>query len=158
MLYLGSSTTVAGKPALEEAVMRHNNTQISPKQIETLYQSAIKLQASNLDVALQQLSEAAECGHPPALNHLGMLYLVGRQVPLNVTRGIDYLEKAANQGISEARYTLGMTFIQGSLVRRDIQRGLRYLAIAAKHGHAKSDSQWRWCMALEGVLWSRPKY
>ena len=76
----------------------------------------------------------------------------------NISHAIEELEVAAQRGNVESYYKLGMIYILGQSVRRNIPLGLRYLAIAAQHGHIPSASQWRWRMALEGVLWSRAKF
>ncbi|MEO5350187.1 MAG: hypothetical protein H7836_11135 [Magnetococcus sp. YQC-3] len=94
------------------------------------------------------LHRAAERGDATAQNDLGMLYALGKGVPLNAQTAVKWFRKAAEQGDAEAQYNLSLMYGRGQGVAQDDQEAMRWARKAAEQGYAKAQ-------ALLGVMYER---
>jgi TPR repeat protein len=73
----------------------------NPRLMHNLARSLDRAGAYNVADAWYQ--KAADLNWAPSENNLGVMYLYGRGVPLNLTRGISLLRKAVEQGYAQAK-------------------------------------------------------
>ena len=92
--------------------------------------------------AFKYWARAAQLGDALAHYHLGLLYLRGRGVELDMQKATHHWEEAAIGGEPAARYNLGVR--EGKLRRN--QRAAKHLIIAANMGHDDSIATLRDCV------------
>jgi len=81
--------------------------------------------------ALKELKLFAEQGNPEAEALLGLMYNLGRGVPLDVDQAMKWFKAAANQGNAEGQCRLGSLYL-----KTDTAQGLRLLKLSAEQGFA----------------------
>jgi len=57
--------------------------------------------------------EKAQAGDPKAQCNVGVFYVNGKSVPLNIRLGIEWLHRSADQGFSYAQYVLAEIYTSG---------------------------------------------
>lgn len=92
--------------------------------------------------AIQMLTPLANNGNPLAQYRLGMIYYLGKGVPEDEVKAINWWKKAAAQGYTEAMFALGSAYLFGSQAAKTVPDGDREAAIwyfqAASAGHAEA--------------------
>ena len=63
---------------------------------------------------------------PLALYKLGILYLEGKCIELNLSRGVFLLKLAANKRVINAHFSLGFLYQEGKFVKKDIEESIKY--------------------------------
>ena len=81
--------------------------------------------------ALKELKLLAEQGNPEAQALLGLMYNLGRGVPLDVDQAMKWSKAAADQGNAEGQCRLGSLYL-----KTDTAKGLRLLKLSAEQGFA----------------------
>lgn len=89
----------------------------------------------NPDKAVELLVESAEYGNSIAKYKLGKMYLLGLDVPKNITAAVVWLEDAIEDGNEYAEYLLGKTLLRSEDVDPDYERGEELLRTAADKGN-----------------------
>lgn len=94
--------------------------------------------ASNLpqDVptALKFLEDAANRGHGPAQNELGIRYQQGNALPKDIARARTFFEMAAAQNMPAAQVNLGLLLVKGEGVVKDYDAAFKLFDTAAGTG------------------------
>ncbi len=81
--------------------------------------------------ALKELKRLAEQGNAEAQALLGLMYNLGRGVPLDVDQAMKWFKAAADQGNAEGQCRLGSLYL-----KTDTAQGLRLLKLSAEQGFA----------------------
>jgi len=81
--------------------------------------------------ALKELKLLAEQGNAEAEALLGLMYNLGRGVPLDVDQAMKWFKAAADQGNAEGQCRLGSLYL-----KTDTAQGLRLLKLSAEQGFA----------------------
>ncbi len=83
----------------------------------------------NYATALKELKPLAEHGNPDAQALLGLMYNLGRGVPLDIAQARKWYKAAADQGNAAGRCRLGSMSL-----KQDPAEGLRLLKLSAEQG------------------------
>ena len=86
---------------------------------------------------------SAEHGSDIAQVHLGLRYLVGRDVPQDYEEAAKWLRRAADQGQEVAQHSLGEMYAKGEGVQRDFVQAHIWFNLAAAHGYEDAEKA-RW--------------
>jgi len=73
--------------------------------------------------------------------NLGLLYLDGRGVPMDLSQAVKWISRSAEQGYDKAQLNLGAMYSSGNGVKRDFVQGYKWLNICASQGNAKCAAQ-----------------
>jgi len=114
----------------------------------------IALQSHASSAAYQQAIKAANSGdyaqaHAIFLNAakegdtwsqfgLGVIYLEGQGVPVNISQSTQWFQKAANQGLSFAQFNLGNAYLHGRGVEPNLTKAAFWWQQAAEQGNANA--------------------
>ena len=79
--------------------------------------------------------KAAAQGDPYAAYRLGKLYLMGKDVPKDSAKALEYLNASARQGSQYAQYTLGKLYLTGEGVAQDREQAYRWFQASASQGN-----------------------
>lgn len=90
--------------------------------------------------AIEYYEKSADYGSMTAMYNLGRLYLDGANgsVPINTTKGIDWLSKAAENEYGPAAEEVGDYYYNGQFVEKDLKKARHNYEIAAKEGMTKA--------------------
>ena len=91
---------------------------------------------SNYIEAFRSLSPFSGWGNAEAELDLGKMYLYGRGVIEDVSKGIYLLESSASSGNSIAQYSLGNIYQDGKIISTNFARAAQLLRKSALQGHA----------------------
>jgi TPR repeat protein len=83
----------------------------------------------NYAAALKELKPLAERGNPEAEALLGMMYNLGRGVPLDLAQAEKWYKAAADQGNAQAECQLGSMYL-----KKDTAQGIKLLKLSAEQG------------------------
>jgi uncharacterized protein len=89
-------------------------------------------QAADYRTAYNGFKSLAQDRHVKAQYLLGLLYLNGQGVNLNVERGIDWLKEAASNGSYLAAAELGQIYAAGKGVAQDAQEAAKWIDLSTK--------------------------
>ncbi len=95
-------------------------------------------QAANPPAARQSLGMLARAGNTSAQLLLGLKYLNGTGVAINIDRATGWLQRAASGGQPVAQEVLGVLYQTGTGVATDMPRAIRLYEAAAKAGNVKA--------------------
>jgi TPR repeat protein len=95
--------------------------------------------------ALAALEAAFEAGYNNAANCISDAYLLGRDLPLDVTLGHEWLNKVAERGDARSMAILGHYLVTGSHGKTDVTHGIALLYDAINHGYTPA---YAWLGAL----------
>ena len=90
--------------------------------------------------ALALFREAAQAGHAPAQESLGLLYETGVVAPQDMKEAARWYERAAKQGRPTAAYNLGLLYAWGRGVAKNEAEAAWWTEIAAERG--LPEAQW----------------
>lgn len=132
--------TVAEDEEIEAEIEDTMNPQERRSVMWQLYRQAKEcLDKESLDYnpekAVELLMESAEYGNSIAKYKLGKMYLLGLDVPKNITAAIVWLEDAIDDGNEYAEYLLGKTLLRSEDIDTDYERGEELLRSAANKGN-----------------------
>jgi uncharacterized protein len=85
---------------------------------------------------LKLLQSAAEKGHAPAQNELGLRFQRGTGVAANPTEAIKWYEKASQQNFVSAQVNLGLLLVKGEGLPQDLKRAAELFQKASDAGDA----------------------
>lgn len=100
------------------------------------------------------LFAAADAGHAPSENLLGMLHDRGRGFPKNPNDAAYWYRRAAEQNHAVAQFNLGALYRSGTGVPRDDDAAFGWFYGAAQQGHA--EAQYQMALMLEDGI-GRPR-
>lgn len=86
-------------------------------------------------------------GNSDAKNLLGMMYELGKGVPVNLDKSVAYYRQAAEQGNRYAQYNLAVSFDAGTGVPQNYRQAVKWFERAAKQG--VSSAQYDLAVMLE---------
>jgi TPR repeat protein len=96
------------------------------------------LHASDDDIDITALTEAAEKGDADAQFALGSAYQMGDGVPQNDIKGAYWIKKSANQGNLDAQFNLGIVYRGGYGVSQDLITAYMWLEMAVAAGSTRA--------------------
>ena len=94
--------------------------------------TAVDTPPEQVQMLLEQLTQAAEAGQAPAQYALGRLYRDGGFVEKNHLRSVIWLTQAAKQGDRRAMYTLGKLYLEED----DLPTAMRWFRKSAELGYS----------------------
>ncbi|KAJ1636474.1 hypothetical protein T492DRAFT_959196 [Pavlovales sp. CCMP2436] len=95
---------------------------------------------------------AADKGHGPAQNNLGLCYHFGEGTPKDHVKAARYFRLAADQGVAGAQAALGAAYYRGEGCPIDHVKAAHYYRLAADQGDAKAQVNFAKCYSRgEGV-------
>lgn len=102
--------------------------------------------ARDHDKAFYYYKRAAELGHVPAQNSLGVMYRFGQGTPTDLALAKDWFLKAANANESRAQSSLGQMYLSGIGAEQNRAEALFWLKLSARQGDATASR------ILDGLL------
>ncbi len=84
----------------------------------------------------RQLRKEAEAGNAQAQFNLGVMYGIGKGVPKDAAKKVEWYQKAAAQGHADAQYRLGVAYRDGNGVPKDTAKAVEWYQKAAAQGNA----------------------
>ena len=98
-------------------------------------------QKGDFVTAAKEWRPIAEQGDPAVQFNLGLLYLDGQGVPLDLDQAVKWFNRSAEQGYDKAQLNLGALYSVGKGVKRDYVQAYKWLNICASTGNAKCVAQ-----------------
>ena len=95
---------------------------------------------TDVDKAIELLTEAERKGSIRAKSRLGRMFLEGIGVPLDQAHAVTLLLEAAEQGDDEAMGFLALAYLGGQGVAQDKARGVALMIKAAEAGNVEAQS------------------
>ncbi|MBF0106904.1 MAG: SEL1-like repeat protein [Deltaproteobacteria bacterium] len=95
-----------------------------------------KIDNSENESLHERIQKEAEQGDARAQCHLGEMFHIGEEVPLDMDKAMYWYNKSAEQGYALAQYHLGTIYIYGDGLPRDSEKALYWYQKAAEHGNA----------------------
>ena len=96
-------------------------------------------ESANCAESLNWLRKAAEQGYSPAQYQLGLLYLLGRKLPMDEVQALDWFRKADQSGSNpDAQYAISQMYGMGVGVPKNETMRVAWLCKAAESGHAEA--------------------
>jgi TPR repeat protein len=92
--------------------------------------------AKNYSLALKEVVPLAKAGNAEAQHLLGLMYYMGRGVPIDYPLAMQWHRKAALQGKADAQYVVGAMYYTGNAVPQDQKAAISWFRKAAEQGHA----------------------
>ncbi|MET0091626.1 MAG: tetratricopeptide repeat protein [Candidatus Thiodiazotropha sp.] len=90
------------------------------------------LESQDYLAAARLFNRMAKRDHVKAQYQLGLLYLSGKGVDLDVEKGVDWLKRAAEGGSYKAANELSQIYLSGKGVERDEQEAIKWLELATR--------------------------
>lgn len=94
----------------------------------------------DINLALDNLKEAAELDHKMANEMLGLIYYYGVDVPVDFHNAYIHLSEAGVGASAEAKMVLGKLLYAGDGVDKNYEEAFKYLAEAANSGHTDAQA------------------
>jgi len=91
--------------------------------------------------AAKEWRPLADQGDPAVQFNLGLLYLDGQGVPMDLDQAVKWFTRSAEQGYDKAQLNLGAMYSVGKGVKRDYVQAYKWLNICASQGNAKCAAQ-----------------
>jgi len=91
--------------------------------------------------AAKEWRPLADQGDPAVQFNLGLLYLDGQGVPMDLDQALKWFTRSAEQGYDKAQLNLGAMYGAGNGVKRDYVQAYKWLNICAAQGNAKCSAQ-----------------
>lgn len=88
----------------------------------------------NAEMALGNIRQAAEAGHPDAIGAMGFLYARGLAVPKDPTVAADWFRRGAEAGSAKAQLNYGTVLLAGEGVPKDEAAAVFWITRAAEAG------------------------
>jgi hypothetical protein len=98
-------------------------------------------QKGDFVTAAKEWRPIAEQGDAAVQFNLGLLYLDGQGVPLDLDQAVKWFNRSAEQGYDKAQLNLGALYSVGKGVRRDYVQAYKWLNICASTGNQKCVAQ-----------------
>ncbi len=98
-------------------------------------------QKGDFVTAAKEWRPIAEQGDAAVQFNLGLLYLDGQGVPLDLDQAVKWFNRSAEQGYDKAQLNLGALYSVGKGVKRDYVQAYKWLNICASTGNAKCVAQ-----------------
>ncbi len=86
------------------------------------------------EFTMESAPAAAAGGDPKAEYFLGQHYAVGKGVPTDYTKAVEFLRQSANQGYAPAQTALGSCYAHGDGVKQDYAEAMQWYRKAAAQG------------------------
>jgi TPR repeat protein len=107
-----------------------------PSLDETVKRGSEAWASGDFAEALKLLLPAALKGNPVAQHRIGVMYVMGQEVPTDYAEATRWFRKAAEQGQGESQYSMGLRYLWGQSVAQDDKEAARWLKLAADQGVA----------------------
>ena len=117
------------------------------EELDPLEKGLNAYHAGDFKAAYNFTKPLAYQGNPDAKNLLGMMYELGKGVPVNLDKSVAYYRQAAEQGNRYAQYNLAVSFDAGTGVPQNYREAVKWFRQAAKQG--VSSAQYDLAIMLE---------
>ena len=125
----------SSQPPKEENPVRENDTKPEATTPNPPTNSTRKNEAKP---DAKKITQLAEQGDAEAQYELGRMYFLGKGMPRNATKALEWYQKAAEQGNALAQNELGNLYSAGLLVRKDDSEAAKWYQKAAEQGIANA--------------------
>ena len=106
-----------------------------------------KTSIADIDKQIAEYKKDAEVGNAEAQFNLGVCYLTGAGVAIDMRETIKWYARAAEAGNMMAQYNLGCFYRDGKGVEVDLHKAFKWFKRAAEAGHASSQDSLGYCYA-----------
>lgn len=120
---------------------------LQAEEFDPLERGLTAYNAGDFKAAYNFTIPLAHQGNPDAKNLLGMMYELGKGVPVNLGKSVAYYRQAAEQGNRYAQYNLAVSFDTGTGVPQNYRQAVKWFQQAAKQG--VSSAQYDLAVMLE---------
>ena len=93
------------------------------------------VQEINRSEAIRWYTKAAEAGNAEAQHILGMAYLNGTDVPVDLATAVNWIEKAAHNDHAASQFQLGVMYCTGQGVPQDLPNAIAWYELSAQLGY-----------------------
>ena len=109
--------------------------------LSEIFESALKnYHAGKYPEAFLLFQKVAEHGDASAQFNLGMMYVKGNGITLDMNQAVYWWQKAAEQGFANAQYNLGIMYADGYGVAQDAKHAMYWYQKSAKQGYAAAQA------------------
>ncbi|WP_442754092.1 tetratricopeptide repeat protein [Methylocystis sp. JAN1] len=112
----------------------------SPAIADPYEDAAAATKKGDIEAALTLLKPLAEKGEARAQSELGLIYMVGKGVPLDRKEGIKWIKLSAENGFAPAQANLGTIYLEGQFAQRDYKEAMKWSLLAADKGVAEAQA------------------
>lgn len=97
---------------------------------------------------VKNLISLAESGDEKAQTELGVCYIKGDGVELDLKKAVFWWQKAADQNFAEAQYYLGLCYVNGSGVEKNNEKAKELWTKAAENGNKKAKTKLKYLIGI----------
>jgi hypothetical protein len=90
--------------------------------------------------AFKLLKPLAEKGEARAQSELGLIYMLGKGVPVDRKEALRWIKLAAENGDSAAQANLGTMYLEGQIAQQDFKEAMKWNLLAADKGVATAQA------------------
>ncbi len=127
--------TTSSQPPKEENPVREN---VSKPEATTPNPPTNTARKNEAKPDAKKITQLAEQGDAEAQYELGRMYFLGKGMPRNATKALEWYQKAAEQGNALAQNELGNLYSKGVLVKQNIFEAAKWYQKAAEQGIANA--------------------
>ena len=127
--------TTSSQPPKKENPVRENVSKLEATTPNPPTNTARKNEAKP---DAKKITQLAEQGDAEAQYELGRMYFLGKGMPRNATKALEWYQKAAEQGNALAQNELGNLYSKGVLVKQNIFEAAKWYQKAAEQGIANA--------------------
>jgi len=91
---------------------------------------------SVFDQRFERIKKQAGSGDKRAQYRLGLAYMLGNDVKVNIGEAIHWLDKSAKQGYIKAAHKIGVLYYNNRDGKRNYRKAVRWFTVAAKRNYA----------------------
>jgi len=103
-----------------------------------LYNSATYAVNTVFDQRFERIKKQAATGDKRAQYRLGLAYMLGNDVKVNIGEAVYWLGKSAKQGYVKAAHKIGVLYYNNRDGRKNYRKAAKWFTIAAKRNYAPS--------------------
>lgn len=97
---------------------------------------------------VKNLISLAESGDKEAQTELGVCYIKGDGVELDLKKAVLWWQKAADQNYAEAQYYLGLCYVNGSGIEKNNKKAKELWTKAAENGNKKAKTKLKYLIGI----------
>lgn len=97
---------------------------------------------------VKNLISLAESGDEEAQTELGVCYIKGDGVELDLKKAVLWWQKAADRNYAEAQYYLGLCYVNGSGIEKNNEKAKELWTKAAENGNKKAKTKLKYLIGI----------
>ncbi len=128
------------KPLAELMSYSQANISVAKKKPEIKDENYVPSQKQ-----IKQWEQLAKKGDKVAQFNLGICYYLGKGIPQNLKKAVEWFQKAAIQGIAQAQLSLAICYQEGKGIAQDLKKAVEWYKKAATQGFAPAQTSLGFC-------------